>query len=236
MGPKTVTNVLLVDNDHASIALMTIALKKKGFNVGTASNGKEALEFLKQNKFDIVITDLQMPEMDGYQLIDTIKTSYREHKVMAISSNIENRTRLLQHGALEAMEKPFSLDDFIDELKILMEERRKSKRFQAKPENQPACKIRDRHSKKEYACGLLDVSIDGAMIEAAPDIDVIDEVELEFSMTEKSSLVIRMRGRIIRRAMENNFWHLGIYFDDQRDLTLLEKLAPYLKIQEWKKE
>jgi CheY-like chemotaxis protein len=237
METKTVTNVLLVDNDHASIALLTMALKKKGFNVGTATNGKEALEFIKQNKYDIVITDLQMPEMDGYQLIDTIKTSYREHKVMAISTNIENRTKLLQRGALETMEKPFSLDDFVDELKVLMEEKRKSKRFNAKEENSKelTCRIRDRHSKIDYNCVLLNVSIDGAMIQTGKDADLINEVELEISFTEKSNLVIRMPGRIIRKTVEDNAWRIGIYFDDTRDLNFLEKLTPYLRVYEWKK-
>ena len=79
------SSVLIVDDDKSTIELLKMLLTNKGFNVGVAA-GQEALDYMKQKKFDIIITDLKMPEINGYQLLNIIKTTHREQKVMVMST------------------------------------------------------------------------------------------------------------------------------------------------------
>jgi CheY-like chemotaxis protein len=229
MEPKA-TSILIVDDDASITATLCIYLKKRGYKVGIAGNGREALEHLKRGQYDIIVTDLAMPEMNGYQLLETVKTDYREHKVIAVSSNISNRTTLLQKGALEALEKPFDLEDLLNEIRKLHQEKRKSKRFFTDEGRTLTCVLRDKLSKGELPCLLANISIDGAMLQTNGEVPFI-EVYIDFSISTASSMVIRMPGKVVRKFQENGRWMTGVYFDDQRDLSLLEQLTPYLDIQ-----
>lgn len=79
--------ILIVD-DHPFVlnGLTNLINKIKGLNViGQASNGKEALQFIKENTVDIIVTDIEMPEMDGNELIDVLNRKYPKIKIIVIT-------------------------------------------------------------------------------------------------------------------------------------------------------
>jgi DNA-binding response OmpR family regulator len=224
-------SILIVDDDASVTTMLHLYLNTKGYQVGTAGNGKEAIEHLKKNRYDIIITDLAMPEMNGYQLIDAVKTSYREHKIIAISASLGNRMVLLQKGVLEALEKPFDFDQLLEEINKLHQEKRKAKRFFSEAGLKLTCILRGRHSQDELRCGLRDISIDGAMLELEREVSC-GAVDLDFCVGSTAGMVVRVPGRVVRKHQEaNGCWMTGVYFDDQRDLRLLEQLMPYLTIE-----
>ncbi|MDT0678433.1 hybrid sensor histidine kinase/response regulator [Autumnicola musiva] len=82
---------LVVDDENSQLALTCELVKSIGFNCITSKNGKEALEKLKSDKFDLVLTDIQMPVTDGFQLVKTIRTTpeLQQIPVIALSGRRE---------------------------------------------------------------------------------------------------------------------------------------------------
>jgi CheY-like chemotaxis protein len=107
--------VILVVDDSATVRKFVAAsLNIKGFRVVTAADGIEALERMPSEKFDLVITDLNMPEMDGFELIRTLQESpeYREIPIIVLTSftDLKNKDQAIGVGAVAFLEKPLSTE------------------------------------------------------------------------------------------------------------------------------
>ncbi|HCV42259.1 MAG TPA: response regulator [Bacteroidetes bacterium] len=108
-------NVILVVDDSATVRkFVALSLSMQGFQVMTACDGMDALEKLPTGKVDLVITDLNMPNMDGYEFIRTLRESsqYSELPVIILSSlsDKESRDLGLKAGAHSYLVKPFSIE------------------------------------------------------------------------------------------------------------------------------
>ncbi|MEN8905628.1 MAG: response regulator [Clostridiales bacterium] len=120
--------VLIVDDEYfIRKGLKKIILKEKNFDViGTASNGIEAIELIKKEVPDIVITDIKMPKMDGIKLISNINTDYPDVKTIILSGfdEFEFVRKTLRYGAHDYILKPvddFKLISTLNELSLLIE-------------------------------------------------------------------------------------------------------------------
>jgi two-component system, sensor histidine kinase and response regulator len=104
-------NILVVDDYELNRIKLTHFLKQKGHTVTLAENGKEALELILKNKFDLVLLDIVMPEMDGYQVLDYLKKNneLRNLSVIVISAfdEIKSVVRCIEMGAVDYLNKPF---------------------------------------------------------------------------------------------------------------------------------
>ena len=104
--------IALIADDSSTIRkFVGFALKSMGIRVVTASDGMDALEKLTSENFDIIITDLNMPHVDGYELITSIREikHYKEIPIIILSSESgeEDKSRGLAIGANSYMIKPF---------------------------------------------------------------------------------------------------------------------------------
>lgn len=104
--------VILVADDSPTIRkFVTISLTMQGFDVVTVADGMEALETLPDKKIDLIITDLNMPNMDGYELIKTIRESeeYKEIPIIILSSlaGSSEIEKGIKYGANSYLVKPF---------------------------------------------------------------------------------------------------------------------------------
>jgi CheY-like chemotaxis protein len=107
--------VILVVDDSATVRKFVAAsLNIKGFRVITASDGVEAMELMPKEKFDLIITDLNMPDMDGYEFIRTVQetSEFRTIPIIVLSSmtNLKDKDLALQVGAIAFLEKPLSAE------------------------------------------------------------------------------------------------------------------------------
>ena len=106
--------VLVVDDSTTVRKFVAASLNMKGFRVVTAADGVEALERMPAEKFDLIITDLNMPDMDGFEFIRTLRESpeYREIPIIVLSSmtDLKNKDYALELGALAFLEKPLSTE------------------------------------------------------------------------------------------------------------------------------
>jgi class 3 adenylate cyclase len=103
--------VLVVDDNQLNRTLLETNLIEEGYMVLTATNGREALGMLRQASFDVMLLDLLMPEMDGYQVLEIIQSdqNLRHIPVIVISAldEMDSVVRCIEMGATDYLTKPF---------------------------------------------------------------------------------------------------------------------------------
>jgi CheY-like chemotaxis protein len=102
--------LLIVDDEAVIRALLQRHFVAKDYMVETAANGLEALQRLADAKYDIVITDLLMPEMDGHELLSRIRDEYPLIRVIVMTGavSIDNMLACLREGAFTFVTKPLT--------------------------------------------------------------------------------------------------------------------------------
>ena len=102
------------DQDDSRYYLKTL-LEREGYQVTEAQNGKVALQLFREASFDLVISDIAMPEMDGLTLLGTIKKSHPEIPLIIISaySDLQNVVKALHLGACDFLAKPYEKQDIL---------------------------------------------------------------------------------------------------------------------------
>lgn len=105
--------VLIVDDELNMRLVLAAMLKKEGYAVTSAADGREALQILKSGKMDVVVTDLKMPNLDGMELLNRITEQYPEVPVIMITAHgtVATAVEALKKGALDYITKPFELDE-----------------------------------------------------------------------------------------------------------------------------
>ena len=105
--------IMIVDDQPHIIRVIKLALKSKSYSVDTALNGVEALEKLRRQHYDVLITDLQMPRMNGKELCDTLHAELPDPKpftlIITAKTNPELRGWAAALPDTEFLEKPLSL-------------------------------------------------------------------------------------------------------------------------------
>ncbi|WP_140411222.1 response regulator [Chromobacterium violaceum] len=106
--------VLVVDDDPRNLFVITAALERHGAKLNSAVNGRRALEFLQHQSVDLVLMDIMMPEMDGYQAIAAIRANpaWKDIPVVAITAKAlpAEREKILATGADDYLSKPVDYD------------------------------------------------------------------------------------------------------------------------------
>lgn len=101
-------DILVIDDEKAIVKLLKIALTKLGFNVQSASGGAEGIKKFDNGFFDLVITDMRMPEVDGYAVMRHIRNSTRNLTPIV---GISGTPWLLENEEFDALlVKPFSMN------------------------------------------------------------------------------------------------------------------------------
>lgn len=100
--------VLIVDDDASIQRLFVWSLKEPELEVDCASNGQEALRLIGEKYYDIVVTDYDMPVMNGYDFVKTIKSKYPKKHIIGITSGMYEE-QLYSAGADICIHKPFTL-------------------------------------------------------------------------------------------------------------------------------
>jgi twitching motility two-component system response regulator PilG len=121
--------ILVVDDEKMVLRLAAEALASSDdeYKVLTAENGKQAVDILNSSKVDLVLTDLKMPVMDGYELLSFLSKNFRNIPsiVMTGFGSPEIAKRLKQKGVVHYIEKPFEIDDLKDKVSQIFTENSK---------------------------------------------------------------------------------------------------------------
>lgn len=116
---NTKTRILFVDDERNFTEAMSQLLRIKGFEVQAANSGKIALELFSTGDFDLVITDLSMPEMDGIELIREIRKLNPYQKIIVVTGFPSQRSQeqAFRLGTLNYIAKPFKPQRFLELVK-----------------------------------------------------------------------------------------------------------------------
>ncbi|HPC74408.1 MAG TPA: sigma-54 dependent transcriptional regulator [Syntrophales bacterium] len=106
-------SVLVVDDDRGMREVLEIMLTREGYQVASAPGGREALSICRKNKFDVVITDLKMPRVDGIDVLKGIKEMSPETMVILVTAYASGETAVaaMQEGAYDYLEKNFDIEE-----------------------------------------------------------------------------------------------------------------------------
>ena len=120
-GPPV--SVLVIDDDESIRLGCSQSLELDGYLVRTAKNGKEGLEFAREEAFDVVIVDLKMPEVDGMTVLGRLRQEVPDTQVVMITgyATIESAVDAMRVGAYDYLPKPFSSDMLNDVVKRAIE-------------------------------------------------------------------------------------------------------------------
>jgi len=131
---KVNSTILVIDNDPSTSAVFKKLLESKGYQVLTSNSGRESLEIVQRVMLDLIILDLLMPEMDGWQLCKAIREMTRT-PILIISAieSPEIITKTLDLGADDYLVKPISSYTLLAHIKNLV--RRHKTEELALPEN-----------------------------------------------------------------------------------------------------
>lgn len=108
-------DILLVDDDIDCLHFLSMLLESEGFDVSTASGGSSALETLKHNKFRMMITDFNMPEINGVELATKVNEQRSDMRiVLATGADLSNIAEAAANaGISEIFSKPVELQGFL---------------------------------------------------------------------------------------------------------------------------
>ncbi|MHB8597826.1 MAG: response regulator transcription factor [Ktedonobacteraceae bacterium] len=171
--------ILVVDDKAPALLQLKRSLEHNGYEVYTASRGREALEILDQRFVDLILLDLQLPDIGGLQVCKEVRIQYPSLPIIIISVVHEVRSivQALNQGADDYVQKPFDMVEVLARIGVQL---RHSHPLPAKPEGQ------------SLTVGPLNIDFAQRCVKVNGQ-----EVDLTYTEYELLSLLARNRGRIV---------------------------------------
>lgn len=114
--------ILVVEDEHDLNRVITRHLKKNNYSVDSCFDGQEGLDFISYNEYDLIITDIMMPNVDGYEFIEKLRNNKNNTPVIMLTAKdtLEDKIVGLDSGADDYIVKPFEFDELLARIRVLM--------------------------------------------------------------------------------------------------------------------
>jgi len=108
--------ILIVEDDPGFISLLKRLLRRKDLTLITANSGQQAIQCLNDNRIDLVLQDIGLPDIDGYQVMDLIRQEFPATLVIVITGEVtvESAVKALRKGAYDYLRKPFESTELLN--------------------------------------------------------------------------------------------------------------------------
>jgi len=189
--------VLLIEDDSAIAQSIELMLKSERFNIYTTDLGEEGIDLGKIYDYDIILLDLNLPDMSGYEVLRTLRVSKVKTPILILSGlgNIEDKVRGLGFGADDYMTKPFHKDELVARIHAII---RRSKG----------------HAQSVIQSGELTVNLDAKTVDVAGNR--VHLTGKEYQMLELLSL---RKGTTLTKEMFLNHLYGGM---DEPELKIID--------------
>ena len=189
--------VLLIEDDSATAQSIELMLKSESFNVYTTDLGEEGIDLGKIYDYDIILLDLNLPDMSGFEVLRSLRVSKVKTPILILTglAGIEDKVRGLGFGADDYMTKPFHKDELVARIQAVV---RRSKG----------------HSQSVITTGKLTVNLDAKTVEV--DGSRVHLTGKEYQMLELLSL---RKGTTLTKEMFLNHLYGGM---DEPELKIID--------------
>ena len=118
----TQTNILLVEDDASLSTVLADYLRSKDYTVETANNGKEAWELIMIKHYDLIISDIMMPRMNGFELLKLVRAQYPDMPMIMLTAKVDRDDIMHAYelGCDDYVTKPFSMDILICKMEAVL--------------------------------------------------------------------------------------------------------------------
>ena len=127
MKKNQTSRILVVDDSATNIVLLEAILNGQGYLIETAQSVKEAYQIIKKETVNLILLDLLMPRVSGYDFLKEIKSneSTKNIPVIIVSAvaDPENKKRSIELGALDFINKPIDIQDFIERIDTILKKK-----------------------------------------------------------------------------------------------------------------
>lgn len=124
MKVKKEYNILVVDDSTTNIVLLEAILDEKGYKIHTALNAKEAYAIIAKHNPDLILLDLLMPKISGFEFLEEIKKSSKTQNtpviVVSALTEEEHIDRIMNMGAIDFVKKPIDLQYLVDKVEDIL--------------------------------------------------------------------------------------------------------------------
>jgi len=124
--------ILVVDDEDDILHFLELVLREKGYEVATASGGHEALTRAQLERPDLVLLDIMMPQMDGWEVLKLLRvdeeTAHIPVAMLSARTEAKDRVQGLQEGAIDYICKPFSLQELVTKIEAIFSQAAAAKR------------------------------------------------------------------------------------------------------------
>lgn len=123
--PEAAAKILVVDDEPRNVKILQIQLQARGYDVLTAGDGAEALQIVSNNLPDLILLDINMPKVDGFEVVERVRANQKTEfipivMITALRDTQENRIKAVEAGADDFIEKPFSSFEVLARIKSLL--------------------------------------------------------------------------------------------------------------------
>lgn len=112
--------VLIVEDEQPISNLIRLSLTKEGYSCTCAYDGAEAADLLENNRYDLVLLDVMLPEVDGFELMEYIRPLEIPVIFLTAKSNVRDKVKGLKLGAEDYMVKPFEVVELLARIDVIM--------------------------------------------------------------------------------------------------------------------
>jgi PAS domain S-box-containing protein len=140
---STAYSILIVEDDPGFSSYLKRLLRREDLKLTTASSGRQAIEYLEQHTVDIVLQDIGLPDIDGYQVMDQIRRRFPEVLVIVMTGEVtvESAVQALRKGAYDYLRKPFesmnlvnTVENALDRIRLEQKNRRAEEKLRESEE------------------------------------------------------------------------------------------------------
>lgn len=119
-------DILIVEDEESISNLIKISLTQAGYNCYTAYDGEIALEKIRKNKYDLILLDVMLPKIDGFEIMNYIKELRIPVIFITAVSNIDNKVKGLKLGADDYITKPFDIYELLARVEVVLRRNNKT--------------------------------------------------------------------------------------------------------------
>lgn len=189
------TDILVVEDDEAIANLICVSLSGEGYRCTCARDGMEGADYIERQSFDLVLLDIMLPEVDGYELLEYIKPTGTPVIFLTAKGSTQDKVRGLRAGADDYLSKPFQIGELLARVEAVLR----------------------RYHKTETLLTVFDVVIDTASRSVTQNGEPVPLTMKEFEL-----LLLLARNRNIalyRETIYENIWG-GEYMGQSRTVDL----------------